>query len=73
MQTKLPGKVTITAEATSPEALERILEQAIFELKLSSVDPHGFEPQPLSKSANGNQSGTLGSYTFEFIAPAAAQ
>lgn len=68
MNTKKPGKATITVEATSSQALEKLLEQALFELKLSSTDDNGFQ-QPLSKSAEGVQSGTLGSYSFNYTAP----
>lgn len=62
------GKATITVEANSPQALEKLLEQALFELKLNSTDDDGFQ-QALSKSAEGVQSGTLGNYSFHYIAP----
>lgn len=68
MKAKTPGKVAITVEASTPEALEKLLEQALFELKLSSMDDNGFQ-QALSKTAKGEQSGTLGSYSFDYISP----
>ena len=68
MKAKTPGKVTITAEANSPQALERLLEQALFELKLSSTDDDGYH-QALSKTSKGEQAGTLGSYSFDYSAP----
>lgn len=63
-----PGKATITVEANSPQALEKLLEQALFELKLSSTDDDGFQ-QALSKTTEGVQAGSLGSYSFQYIAP----
>lgn len=68
MSIKKSGKATITVEASSPQALEKLLEQALFELKLSTTDDNGFQ-QALSKNAEGAQSGTLGSYSFHYIAP----
>ncbi|MCX4216282.1 hypothetical protein MKZ87_01395 [Pseudomonas sp. MCal1] len=70
MNKKKLGKATVTVEAASPLALEKLLEQALFELKLSSTDENGFQ-QALSKFAEGVQSGTLGSYSFNYIAPEA--
>lgn len=68
MKAKTLGKVTIKAEANSPQAVEKLLEQALFELKLSSTDDDGYQ-QALSKTAKGAQSGTLGSYSFDYTAP----
>ncbi|WP_122448479.1 hypothetical protein [Pseudomonas viridiflava] len=68
MKEKIMGKVTIIAEASSPQALEKLLEQALFELKLSSTDDNGFQ-QAISKDAKGEQAGTLGSYSFDCTAP----
>lgn len=68
MKEKMLGKVTIEAEANSPETLEKLLEQALFELKLSSTDDSGFQ-QALTKNSKGEQSGTMGSYSFNCTAP----
>lgn len=68
MKTKAPGKVAITVEADTPGALEKLLEQAIFELKLRSMDENGFQ-QAFTNSAKGEQSGTLGSYSFDYMSP----
>jgi hypothetical protein len=65
---KTLGKVTIQVQANSPQALEKLLEQALFELKLSSTADNGFQ-QALSKNSNGEQSGTMGSYSFDCTAP----
>lgn len=68
MKEKMLGKVKIEAEANSPETLEKLLEQALFELKLSSTDDNGFQ-QALTKNSKGEQSGTMGSYSFNCVAP----
>ncbi|MBD8237846.1 MULTISPECIES: hypothetical protein [Pseudomonas] len=68
MKVKAPGKITITVEASSPKALEKLLDQALFELKLESTDDNGYE-QALSKAAKGEQAGTLGNYSFDYCAP----
>lgn len=68
METKTLGKITITVEANSPQALEKLLEQAVFELKLSSTDDNGYQ-QALSRTAKGEQTGTLGSYSFDYSSP----
>jgi hypothetical protein len=68
MTVKAPGKINITVEACSPKALERLLDQALFELRLGSTDDNGYE-QILSKAAKGEQAGTLGSYSFDYSAP----
>ncbi|MGE1075855.1 hypothetical protein ACQJ22_25330 [Pseudomonas fragariae (ex Marin et al. 2024)] len=61
MKVKAPGKITITVEASSPKALEKLLDQALFELKLRSTDDDGYQ-QALSKTTQGEQAGTLGNY-----------
>jgi len=68
MKVKAPGKITITVEASSPEALEKLLDQALFELKLRSTDDNGYQ-QALSKTTQGEQAGTLGNYSFDYSAP----
>lgn len=59
MKVKASGKTTITVEASSPKALGKLLDQALFELKLRSTDDDGCQ-QALSKTTKGEQSGTLG-------------
>lgn len=68
MKIKAPGKITITVEATSPKALEKLLDQASFELKMRSTDEDGYQ-QALSKTTKGEQTGTLGNYSFEYTVP----
>lgn len=62
-----PGRLTLTVEANTPGALARLLEQALYELKEATPqEDNGFEPIPFSTDAVGSQSGTLGSYSFNF-------
>lgn len=68
MKEKTLGKVTIQVQADSSQALEKLLEQALFELKLSSIDDNGFQ-QALSRNSHGEQAGTMGSYSFDCTAP----
>lgn len=68
MRVNASGKITIIVEANSPKALERLLEQALFELKLGSIDDDGYQ-QILSKSIKGEQAGTLGKYKFDYSVP----
>lgn len=68
MKVIAPGKITITVEANSPKALEKLLDQALFEVKLSSMDDDGYQ-QALSKTTKGEQAGTLGNYSFDYNAP----
>ncbi|UOK39205.1 hypothetical protein MJP36_04890 [Pseudomonas palleroniana] len=68
MKVIAPGKITITVEASSPKALEKLLDQALFELKVESTDDNGYE-QVLSKAAKGERAGTLGNYSFDYCAP----
>jgi hypothetical protein len=49
-----------TAEANSPQILEKFLEQALFELNLSGAVDYGYQ-QALSKTTTGEHAGTLGS------------
>ncbi|MBP2085313.1 MULTISPECIES: hypothetical protein [Pseudomonas] len=67
MKVKVPGKIIITVEADSPKALEKLLDQALFELKLESMDNDGYQ-QALSKSSKGEQAGSMGNYRFDFTA-----
>ena len=68
MKATKQGSVTITVEASSPQAMEKLLEQALFELKQSSMDDDGFQ-QALSRTARGEQAGSMGSYSFNYIEP----
>lgn len=63
-----PASVTITAEATSPRAIEKLLEQALFELRHNSKSQNGFD-ESFVNSAKGDQKGTMGSYSFEYVKP----
>ncbi|WLG57712.1 hypothetical protein PSH77_04145 [Pseudomonas extremorientalis] len=68
MKVIAPGKIIITVEASSPKALEKLLDQALFELKLISTDDDGYQ-QALSKTTKGEQTGMLGNYSFDYSAP----
>lgn len=63
-----PAKLSITVEANSREAIEKLLEQALFELRHDSKDKNGFE-RPFTHDSKGEQSGTMGGYRFEYAAP----
>lgn len=63
-----PAKLTIAVEANSPETLEKMLEQALFELRHTTLDDNGFQ-RAFSNAAQGDQKGTMGSYTFEYVKP----
>lgn len=63
-----PAKLTITVEASSPATLEKMLEQALFELRHNSLDDNGFQ-RAFSNAAQGDQNGTMGSYSFEYVKP----
>lgn len=58
MKVKVSGKTTITVEASSPKALEKILDQPWFELNLRSTDDDG-DQQALSKTTKGERACTL--------------
>lgn len=63
-----PAKLNISVEASSPEALEKMLDQALFEIRHNTLDSNGFQ-RAFSKAAQGEQKGTMGSYSFEYVQP----
>jgi hypothetical protein len=66
MKVKKPAKLTITVEASSPATIEKMLEQALFELRQNTLDDNGYQ-KSFSNAAQGDQSGTMGSYSFEYV------
>ena len=60
-----PATFTLTAEADSAEKLEKLIEQALFEVRTASMDKL-MQKFVFSESCKGGQSGTMGTYSFAY-------